>query len=110
MSSLLIMQDPKQAEYIQLLWNRLREQNTKAMAASRRWEERSGQLLDRAHAKGWDVGPDGPDRWQYTEMREKDLELTDAMAAWSWHEREAKRCAAAITAAYHARRLLGLIP
>lgn len=86
--------DRARVAYIHLYYERKRKQDRLASEASDRWEARKAVLTQRAlstTAPGWEL-----DGTKFRETCDKDYALNDAMAAWSWHERESKRCESAI--------------
>lgn len=79
----------EQKRYIYRYWTRQRRSNRLATEASNAWHARSNEL-DEICALNGIYGQAKRDK------RKNDWDLNDAMDKWSWHEREAKRCAAAI--------------
>lgn len=80
--------DPLRLAYIHSYYARKREQDEKAQAASNRWETRKARLVERCHATpGWET-----DSQKFRDVCDKDNALNDALQAWSFHERESKRC------------------
>lgn len=83
---------PEQKAYVSLYAARLRKSNRKATEAANKWEAR----------KKWLTEVYGPQRGynlkgkDFRDLCTHDWKLIDAMDEWSWHEREAKRCLAAI--------------
>lgn len=79
--------DKARVAYIHLYYERKRKSDRLATDASNKWEARKVRLTERAIASGWDL-----DGTKFRETCAKDYALNDAMDAWSWHERESKRC------------------
>lgn len=79
--------DPARLAYIDMYYARKRKQDHKATEASNRWEARKAHLVQRAIRTGWDL-----DGTKFRDFCDQDPALNDAMQAWSWHERESKRC------------------
>lgn len=72
----------------------------RAQKSSDEWNRRSIELNELIAAKGLN--------WSQRRLeRERDPELTDHFSAWSFHERDMKRHAAAIEAIKASRQLLG---
>lgn len=79
------------AAYIVMYHARMRKHNKKATEESGKWEARKAVLEARALVTGWDL-----DSQKFRTLCDQDNALNDALQAWSWHEREAKRCATVI--------------
>lgn len=80
--------DPARLAYIHGYYRRKQEQDDKALSASNRWEIRKAELVTRCHATpGWTT-----DGQKFRDLCDKDNGLNDAFTAWSFHERESKRC------------------
>ena len=79
--------DRTRVAYIHLYYERKRKQDKLAQEASNKWEARKAHLVQRAMMSGWDL-----EGTKFRETCDKDYALNDAMQAWSWHEREARRC------------------
>lgn len=80
--------DKARVAYIHLYYERKRKSDRLATDASNKWEARKAVLVTRCHATpGWTT-----DSKQFRDLCDKDYMLSDAMEAWSWHERESKRC------------------
>lgn len=80
--------DPARLAYVHAYYKRKREQDQKAQEASIKWERRKAELVARCYATpGWDT--DSP---KFRDLCDKDYGLNDAFSAWSFHERESKRC------------------
>jgi hypothetical protein len=93
---------PAQRAYVTLYGARQRKANRAATIAANKWEIRKAYLTARAIATGWDL-----DGKTFRDFCKLDYGLNDAMDAWSWNEREAKRCADAIDGLYKEILLLG---
>lgn len=98
--------DPRLRAYLHEYHARQRENDEKATEASNRWLRRKAFLVAYMAQNPHLYGTEAAQR----EKMANDWALNDAMDSWSWHQREAARCHAAIESAIRMAELSDRYP